>query len=129
MARDMGIQVVRLRNNGEGGNMQAMLWSPNADGSVSCRLCVHRCRVRKGGKGRCGVRVNLKGGLVSLVNEVVTAVGMDPVEKKPLYHFLPGTKIFFCGQCRVQFSLPFLSEQQHISGARKWCGAWPARYS
>ncbi|MBQ9452275.1 MAG: AmmeMemoRadiSam system radical SAM enzyme [Desulfovibrio sp.] len=87
--------------------MQAMLWSPNADGSVSCRLCVHRCRVRKGGKGRCGVRVNLKGGLVSLVNEVVTAVGMDPVEKKPLYHFLPGTKIFSVGSAGCNFHCRF----------------------
>ncbi len=87
--------------------MQAMLWSPNADGSVSCRLCVHRCRVRKGGKGRCGVRVNFKGGLVSLVNEVVTAVGMDPVEKKPLYHFLPGTKIFSVGSAGCNFHCRF----------------------
>ncbi len=90
-----------------GGSMQAMLWSPNADGSVSCRLCAHRCRIRKGGKGRCGVRVNLRGGLVSLVNGVATAVGMDPVEKKPLYHFLPGTKIFSVGSAGCNFSCRF----------------------
>ncbi|MBO4301560.1 MAG: AmmeMemoRadiSam system radical SAM enzyme [Desulfovibrio sp.] len=87
--------------------MQAMLWSPNADGSVTCRLCSHRCRIRKGGKGRCGVRANVRGALMSLANEVVTAVGMDPVEKKPLYHFMPGTKIFSIGSAGCNFSCRF----------------------
>lgn len=96
-----------LTATAEVGKMQAMLWTPQADGSVQCRLCMHRCHLRKGGKGRCGVRVNLRAALVSLVNEVVTSVAVDPVEKKPLYHFLPGTKIFSVGSAGCNFSCRF----------------------
>ena len=87
--------------------MMAALWDSRSDGSVVCRLCAHGCRLRKGAKGVCGVRVNLRGELVSLVSRVVTAVGMDPVEKKPLYHFLPGTKIFSVGSAGCNFSCQF----------------------
>ena len=87
--------------------MLAALWDSQPDGSVVCRLCAHRCRLRKGAKGICGVRVNLRGELVSLVSRVVTAVGMDPVEKKPLYHFLPGSQIFSVGSAGCNFSCKF----------------------
>lgn len=87
--------------------MLATLWDSQPDGSVVCRLCAHRCRLQKGAKGICGVRVNVRGELSSLVSRVVTAVGMDPVEKKPLYHFLPGTKIFSIGSAGCNFSCRF----------------------
>lgn len=87
--------------------MMAALWDSRSDGSVVCRLCAHGCRLRKGAKGLCGVRVNLRGELVSLVSRVVTAVSMDPVEKKPLYHFLPGTKIFSIGSAGCNFTCRF----------------------
>ncbi|MBQ9406849.1 MAG: AmmeMemoRadiSam system radical SAM enzyme [Desulfovibrio sp.] len=87
--------------------MQAMLWTSQDDGSVRCGLCAHGCQIRKNKKGRCGVRVNLRGELVSLVNEVMTSVAMDPVEKKPLYHFLPGTRIFSVGSAGCNFTCRF----------------------
>ena len=62
--------------------MFAALWDSQPDGTVVCRLCAHRCRLRNGAKGICGVRVNMRGKLVSLVSQVVTAAAMDPVEKK-----------------------------------------------
>ena len=87
--------------------MFAALWDSQPDGSVVCRLCAHRCRLRNGAKGICGVRVNMRGKLVSLVSQVVTAAAMDPVEKKPLYHFLPGSKIFSIGSAGCNFSCKF----------------------
>ena len=49
----------------------------------------------------------MRGKLVSLVSQVVTAAAMDPVEKKPLYHFLPGSKIFSIGSAGCNFSCKF----------------------
>ena len=88
-------------------SMLAALWDSQPDGTVVCRLCAHRCRLRKGAKGICGVRVNMRGELVSLVSRVVTAAAMDPIEKKPLYHFLPGSKIFSVGSAGCNFSCHF----------------------
>ena len=87
--------------------MLAALWDSQPDGTVVCRLCAHRCRLRKGAKGICGVRVNIRGEMVSLVSRVVTAAAMDPIEKKPLYHFLPGSKIFSVGSAWCDFSCHF----------------------
>jgi pyruvate formate lyase activating enzyme len=81
----------------------AQLWKPLEDtpgkGSarVQCRLCNHFCRIEEGAAGRCGVRVNKKGALYSLVADKVAAINLDPVEKKPLYHFMPGTSTLSFG--------------------------------
>ena len=88
-------------------SMLAALWDSQPDGTVVCRLCAHRCRLRKGATGICGVRVNMRGEMVSLVSKVVTAAAMDPIEKKPLYHFLPGSKIFSVGSAGCNFSCHF----------------------
>ena len=95
--------------------MRAMLWEPlsgGTGGEVRCRLCAHACRLKKGGKGLCGVRVNLGGEMVSLVGDVVTSAQMDPVEKKPLYHFLPGSKTFSVGSAGCNFRCRFCQNYQ-----------------
>lgn len=94
--------------------MRAMLWTPEEDGSVSCGLCAHACRLKDGAHGRCGVRVNRRGELVTLVGDVVTAVALDPVEKKPLYHFLPGSKTFSVGSAGCNFHCRFC-QNHHIA--------------
>lgn len=79
----------------------ARLWIPLKDGAVQCRLCSHFCAIAPGGRGKCGVRENHarhgEGGLVTLVYGLPAAMNVDPVEKKPLYHFLPGTRTFSFG--------------------------------
>ena len=70
---------------------EALLWERRPDGSVVCNLCAHRCRIRPGLRGICGVRENLEGALVTLVADRVISVEIDPIEKKPFFHFLPGT--------------------------------------
>lgn len=87
--------------------MLAQLWEPRADRSIHCQLCLHGCTIKDGGAGICGVRANHKGELISLVGDVVTAVNMDPVEKKPLYHFLPGTRTFSIGSAGCNFRCRF----------------------
>ena len=61
------------------------------DDTVECQLCPHHCRIAKGRVGRCRSRRNLDGVLVSEVYGKPCALAIDPVEKKPLYHFHPGT--------------------------------------
>ncbi len=62
-------------------------------GAVECLLCPRRCKLAPGERGSCLSRVNLDGELVSLVYARPAAVHVDPIEKKPMYHFLPGSRI------------------------------------
>ncbi len=76
---------------------QAKYYKPYADGSVSCELCPHGCYLKNGGIGICGARKNRNGVLMALTYSEVTGSAIDPIEKKPLYHFYPGSKIFSIG--------------------------------
>ena len=69
----------------------ARWWETAPDGRVHCFLCPRRCRLRAGQVGFCSIRANQGGRLVSLAYGGPTAVQVDPIEKKPLFHFLPGT--------------------------------------
>lgn len=62
--------------------------------AVQCRLCPRNCALKEGQTGYCRVRRNEEGGLVSLVYGRLCAANVDPIEKKPLYHFLPGTESY-----------------------------------
>lgn len=70
---------------------EAMLWESLGEGRVRCVLCAHRCTIPPGGRGVCQVRENRNGKLYSLVYGRLVSQALDPVEKKPLFHFLPGT--------------------------------------
>ncbi|HEX5149272.1 MAG TPA: AmmeMemoRadiSam system radical SAM enzyme [Candidatus Limnocylindrales bacterium] len=78
----------------ERGVAPAILAKSLADGSVRCDLCAHRCLVRPGRIGICGVRENIDGQLVSLVHGKAVAACLDPIEKKPLYHVVPGSMAY-----------------------------------
>jgi pyruvate formate lyase activating enzyme len=67
----------------------ALLVSHLGDGKVRCELCAHRCLIRPGQRGLCKVRENRDGELFSLSYGRLIASHVDPIEKKPLYHFLP----------------------------------------
>ena len=77
------------------------------DGKVLCRLCPHGCTIAEGRTGRCGVRENRGGVLVAATYAEVTSVAMDPIEKKPLYHFHPGESILSLGGRGCNFSCSF----------------------
>lgn len=67
------------------------------DNQVRCRVCPHNCRIKPGGYGVCKVRANENGTLWALNYAEVSSVVLDPIEKKPLYHFYPGTNILSVG--------------------------------
>lgn len=97
--------------------VQSMLWESAANGDVHCLLCAHDCRIKAGGTGVCGVRANYRGKLISLVSDIITGLNMDPVEKKPLYHFLPGTRTFSVGGAGCNFRCFFCqnSDIAHVN--------------
>lgn len=72
------------------GNKEASFWAREGD-KVRCSLCPHRCSIADGKRGLCGVRENRKGTLYTLIFGKASSIHPDPIEKKPLYHFLPGT--------------------------------------
>jgi pyruvate formate lyase activating enzyme len=71
--------------------MEAYLYEALGDKKVKCNLCGHRCVIKDGRRGICGVRQNEDGILKTLVYGKLIARHIDPIEKKPLFHFLPGT--------------------------------------
>jgi pyruvate formate lyase activating enzyme len=73
---------------------EAMFWEPQDKDRVRCNLCHHRCVILSRRRGICSVRENRGGVLYSLVYGKLTAQAVDPIEKKPLFHFLPGTGSF-----------------------------------
>ncbi len=73
---------------------EAMWYRELSDGRVRCDLCNHRCVIGDGKRGICGVRENKGGTLYSLVYGKAIATHVDPIEKKPLFNFLPGTRSF-----------------------------------
>jgi pyruvate formate lyase activating enzyme len=71
--------------------MEAYLYETLEDNKVKCNLCGHRCLIKDGRRGICGVRENRGGVLETMVFGNLIARHIDPIEKKPLFHFLPGT--------------------------------------
>ena len=74
--------------------MEAYLWESVEDQTVRCNLCNHRCIIKDGRRGICGVRENRSGALETLVYGKAIAQNVDPIEKKPLFHFMPGTRSY-----------------------------------
>lgn len=79
--------------------VRALLWEvdPAMPKGVVCRVCSHYCRIPENETGRCRTRVNKAGVLFSLTSDQAAVSNLDPVEKKPLYHFMPGTSTFSLG--------------------------------
>ncbi len=86
---------------------EALLYEKKKDGSVRCHLCSHFCVIKEGCGGKCGVRKNESGILYSLVYGCPVAAGLDPIEKKPIYHFLPGTSSYSIATAGCNFSCGF----------------------
>jgi pyruvate formate lyase activating enzyme len=75
---------------------EARFWSTEGD-RAACYLCPHHCKIAQGKVGICGVRQNIDGRLFSLIYGRASAVHVDPMEKKPLFHFKPGQPILSLG--------------------------------
>lgn len=86
---------------------QARYWRPHRAEVVKCSLCPHNCVIPPDSAGMCGVRRNEGGTLVLPFYGRASALAMDPIEKKPLYHFYPGRQILSIGFVGCSLRCPF----------------------
>ncbi len=101
--------------------MEALLYEKAGAGAVRCRLCGRRCYIAPGSRGVCQVRENIGGTLYTLTYGRAASYGVDPIEKKPLYHFHPGTTAFSISTVGCNFQCTFccnweLSQQKEALG-------------
>ncbi len=87
--------------------MEAYLYEKLENQKVRCNLCSHHCVVKSGGRGICGVRENRGGMLQTLVYGRLIAQNVDPIEKKPLFHLLPGSRSYSIATVGCNFKCRF----------------------
>lgn len=73
----------------------------------TCELCFHNCSLEEGQTGFCRARRNINGIIVPINANWITSIALDPIEKKPLYHFYPGSKILSIGSFGCNLACPF----------------------
>ena len=84
-----------------------MFWEPRANGAAVCTLCPHLCHIGEGLYGVCGVRRNTGGKIETLIYGLSAAMNVDPIEKKPLFHFLPASKSLSIATVGCNFKCAF----------------------
>jgi pyruvate formate lyase activating enzyme len=87
--------------------MEALLYEKLDQEKVRCKLCSHRCVIKEGKRGICGVRENRNGRLETLVYGRLVAQHVDPIEKKPLFHVLPGSLSYSVATVGCNFKCRF----------------------
>jgi pyruvate formate lyase activating enzyme len=102
---------------------EASYWHTEPDGRIRCELCPHGCLLREGQTGICRIRSMRGSRLVATAYAHISALNIDPIEKKPLYHFLPGSRIFSVGgwgcNFRCEFCQNWSISQQTIEGGER----------
>lgn len=103
---------------------EALFYKSSDSGSVQCLLCPHNCKIENKRTGICGVRKNKDGKLYSLSYGIITSSAVDPIEKKPLYHFHPGSPVYSIGTKGCTFKCPFcqnwqISQRPELEGVYK----------
>jgi pyruvate formate lyase activating enzyme len=97
-----------VNGDGQHEGARADLWEVWRGGpQVHCFLCAHHCRIEPGDLGLCGVRQNRDGVLYTLVYGCPVSTAIDPIEKKPLFHFLPGSLSYSLATVGCNFSCAF----------------------
>ena len=82
---------------------EARQYEKQGNNAVQCSLCNHRCTINEGKHGICGVRINENGTLFAATYGRISAEAVDPIEKKPLFHYLPGTATYSLGSAGCNF--------------------------
>jgi pyruvate formate lyase activating enzyme len=101
---------------------QVSLFKQAAGGRIMCTACARYCQLSEGQIGFCGIRKNVGGSLYLLSYGKVIAVQIDPIEKKPVTHYMPGTRIFSIGTTGCNFMCRYcinydLSQRREVAGA------------
>jgi len=99
------------------------LFFTETDGVVICNLCPNSCNIQSGRFGACGVRGNKGGKGIIPFYGFISALAVDPIEKKPLYHFKPGSQILSLGFAGCNLHCPFC-QNYHISQNTDIPGRW-----
>ncbi len=92
--------------------MEAKFYEKRPDKKVKCLLCPHGCVISSGKVGICSIRKNIDGTLIALTYGRISSCSLDPIEKKPLYHFYPGKMILSLGTIGCNFACPFCQNWQ-----------------
>jgi pyruvate formate lyase activating enzyme len=90
---------------------EAMLSQKLANSNVQCNICQWRCHISPGNAGVCRMYQNIDGSLLNMNYALASSVAIDPIEKKPLYHFYPGSQVFSLGSWGCNF---------HCEGCQNW---------
>ena len=98
---------------------EAKYYIKGQNNKVNCLLCPHQCIIQSGQIGRCGVRRNLNGTLDAQTYGQCASLALDPIEKKPLYHFYPGSLILSVGTKGCNFSCSFCQNYELAHGTPK----------
>lgn len=106
---------------------EALFYKTLKTGDIQCKLCPRFCLIKNGERGSCGTRTNINGKLFTLVYGKPCSVALDPIEKKPFYHFLPGSKALsmgtagcnlHCAHCQnYQISQSRFEEVPHLNAS------------
>lgn len=100
--------------------MEALYYKKENDRTVQCQLCPHHCHIQDGKTGFCRTRKNEDGTLLALNYGQCTALAVDPVEKKPLYHFHPGSHILSAGSWGCNLTCSFCQNWHISQGSPSW---------
>ncbi|MCL4451676.1 MAG: AmmeMemoRadiSam system radical SAM enzyme [Candidatus Thermoplasmatota archaeon] len=103
--------------------MEAVLYTKDRDQRVTCTACLRRCRLGPGQPGFCGIRVNSGGKLDLLTYSMPYSIQIDPIEKKPVLHMLPGTRILSLGTTGCNYACQYcqnysMSQRKDVQGTR-----------
>jgi pyruvate formate lyase activating enzyme len=93
---------------------EALYYTKQKNDAVKCFLCPHQCEIKSGNNGLCRVRVNENGILYSKIYDRISAIALDPIEKKPLRRFKPNTNILSVGTMGCNFKCKFC-QNYHIA--------------
>ncbi len=107
-----------MKDSGSPEPTQGRWWKDLGNGTLECRLCPRHCRLHEGQRGFCFVRQNQGGRLISTTYGRSTGLCVDPIEKKPLNHFLPGTSVLSFGTAGCNLGCRFCQNWQ-MSKARE----------
>ena len=103
-------KIESLRN--AGALKEALLSENFPNGIIRCNICQRRCQISEGGVGYCRTKINYQGRLFDTIYGVISSAAADPIEKKPVFHYKPGSMVFSVGTLGCNFRCVFCQNWQ-----------------